>query len=889
MLADLAHRLRSIFRRHQVERELADELEFHIEHEIDKRVAAGVPRAEALRQARLALGGMEQIKEQHRDARGTAPIDTLVQDVRYGLRTMRRAPVFAVTATATIALSTAALATVFTLGDTLLFRRLPVERPDEIVAVAGVRAGPSPDAMSVREAVRLRELGPVSYPDYVTFRDRTTALSGLAAHYPTAPLFVSLNGRVGEVNGAVVSSNFFRLLGIAPAVGRFFHDDEDRVPDRDRVAVLGHDFWRTWFAASPAAVGSSIRINGSDFTIVGVAPANFVALTSSPIELYIPTMMLRVGYRWCDDALAADCTVLQMIGRLAPGRTEADAAAELPTLMPPAWREAKRGENRNVGVISPRGVAVDTDEERLVHILGGVAVVLLLVCCANLAGLLSARSISRAGEFRIRLSLGAASGRIVRQLMTESMMLALAGGVGGVALSRVFVGGLRAMFYAMDDEGHPKFYDFSLTPAVVVTALVAAVLAGCLFTIVPALVTAGRRGLSDLQPRGATSRWSSGRWLLGAQAAVAVALVAVGALLAGSARVMVAGRNFEASHIALMRLRPRLVKYPPERAQRFQREAIDALGRVPAVESVSMVGTGAVLGGGRALVGLPQWGGEERLRVNANEIGPNYFSTLHTPLVGGREFDEGDATAAPLVAVVNETLARRLWPNGGALGATLAVRNEMRQIVGIVTDVPLKSRGEAPEPWVFVPFWQSRAMVDSRLAIRVSGDPAAMLPALVRAVNRVDPDVPIAETITLPIQMKGWMRPLRVAATFVGYAAMLAIVLTAIGLYGALAFAVSSRTREIGIRMALGAPRMRIVRSIVREGLTVVVAGAAAGLALAVAGTRVLRHMLYGSADADWISYATAAALVLVVGLLASLTPARRAASVEPLVALRCD
>jgi predicted permease len=889
MQSDLRHRLRALFHRDAVEHELDAELRFHLEHEIEKRVAAGVPRETAARDARLALGGFDQIKEAHRDARGVAPLETLLQDVRYGLRTMKRAPIFAVTAIITITLSTAALATVFTLGDTLLFRRLPVERPREILAVAATRSFTSSDALSLREAVRLQELGPVSYPDYVGFRDRTTTLSGLAAHYPTAPLFVSANGQVGEINGAVVSANFFSLLGLTPALGRFFHDGEDRVPDRDRVAVLGHNFWRTRFAASPSALGSSIRVNGSDFTIVGVAPARFVGITSSPIELYIPTMMLRVGYRWCDDALAADCTVLQMIGRLAPGRTEADAAAELPTLMPAAWAHARKGENSGVGVVAPRGAAVEADEERLLQILGGVAIVLLLVCCANLAGLLSAQSAARVGEFRIRLSLGAASSRVVRQLMTESMMLALTGGIAGVALSRVFVSGLSAMFYAIDDEGHPKFYDFSLTPAVVATAVGAAVVAVCLFTLIPAIAAVSRHGLADAQQRSTTSRWSSGRWLLGAQAAVAVALVAVGSLLAASAHVMVAGKNFEASHVALMRLRPRLVKYSPDRAQRFQRQAIDRLATLPGVESVSMVGTGAVLGGGRALVARPEWTAEQKLRVNANQIGPKYFATLRTPLVTGREFDERDAINTLRVAVVNDTLARRLWPDGRAIGASLVVGNEARQVVGVVQDVPLKSRVEASEPWVFIPFWQSPTVIDSRLAIRVAGDPAAMLPALVEAVNRIDPDVPIAETITLPIQMAGWMRPLRVAATFIGYAALLAIVLTAIGLYGALAFAVSRRTKEIGIRMALGAARARIIGSIVGEGLTVVLVGAVAGIALAVAGTRLVTHLIYGPAAADWIFYAIAAALVSMVGLLASLTPARRAAAVEPLVALRCD
>jgi predicted permease len=697
------------------------------------------------------------------------------------------------------------------------------------------------------------------------------------------------------VNGAVVSANFFPLLGIEPALGRFFHEQEDRVPDRDRVAVLGHDFWRTWFASRPDAIGATVKINGIDFTVVGVAPATFAGVTTAPVELYIPTMMLGVGYRWCDDAMAADCTILQMMGRLAPGRTLADATAELPTLMPASWMHAPKGENSGVAVAPPRGATTDEKQARLIAMLAGVAIVLLLVCCANLAGLLGAQSASRAAEFRIRLSLGAASGRVVRQVMTESLMLALAGGVAGVALSQLFVGALGSMFYAADMEGHPLHFDFSLTRGTVITAIAASIAAGCLFSLVPAVNVVRRRQLVDVNPRAGTARWSSGAWLLGAQAACAVALVAVTGLLGASARLMLTGANFETSHVALMRLRPRLVKYTPDRAQQFQHEVVRRLTAMPGVESVSMVGGGLVLYGGGAEVWLPGWDADRRMRVRYNEIGPRYFETLRTPLVAGREFDDRDTVRSPRVAIVNETLARRLWPgpsgvegpDGRAVDAPIVLRNTPYQVVGIVKDVPLQTRTETAEPWIWVPFWQNPQAVDSRMAIRVAGDPAAMLPTLLREVNRVDPDVPIAETLTLPIQMAGVIRPLRVSATFIGYAAALAVLLTAIGLYGTLAFAVSRRTKEIGIRMALGAARARVLALIVREGMTVVLLGALAGLGLAAIGTRLVIHLLYRSAASDWLFYAAAALLVSLIGLAASWMPARRAAAVEPLTALR--
>jgi putative ABC transport system permease protein len=877
LLADLRVRVRALLRRDTVERELEDELRFHLENEIDRHVQSGMSRADAERRARMEFGGVEQVKEDCRDVRGIGPIDALAQDLRYGWRTMRHAPVFSITAVLTIALSTGALATVFTLAYTLFFRPLAADRPGEVVVVSATRGGPRTD-------------GVVSYPDYVTFRDRTTTLSGLAAHYSTAPLFVTANDDAKEMNGAVVSANYFPLLGLTPELGRFFHTDEDRVPDRDRVAVIGHTLWRDAFGASANAIGATLTINGVAFTVIGVAPQTVVAITPVPIEVYIPMMMLRVGYRWCDDALAASCATLSMIGRLAPGRTPADAAAEFPTLMPASWARAPKGQNSGVVVTQRRGMSEDDGEPQLVRLLAGVAIALLLVSCANLGGLLSAQSAARAGEFGIRLSLGAAAHRIIRQVMTESLMLAAIGGVAGVALSRVFIGVLAATFYSIDDEGHPLRYDFSLTPSVAVAAIAAALAAGCLFSIIPALTAVRGSGPARVQSqsRSIASRWSSA-WLIGAQAAVAVALVAVTGLLTASAQLMLAGNNFDASHVALMRLRPRLVKYAPERAQQFQRAVIRQLETMPGVESVSLVGTGAVLGGGQLGIALPGWTPDQRLRVHFNEIGANYFATLRTPMVGGREFDDRDSLRSPPVAIVNETLAARLWPDGRAIGETLIVRNAPLQVVGVVKDVPLVSRADAIQPWAFAAFWQNPAEVDSRLAIRVAGDPAAALPALVHAVNRIDPDVPIAETITLPIQIRGWMRPLRVSATFVGYAAALAMLLTAIGLYGTLAFSVSRRTKEIGIRMALGAARARVSGLIVREGMAVVLAGAVVGLALAAAGSRLVVHLLYRSATPDWLFFAAAALLVALVGLLASLIPARRAAAVEPLVALRHD
>jgi len=463
----------------------------------------------------------------------------------------------------------------------------------------------------------------------------------------------------------------------------------------------------------------------------------------------------------------------------------------------------------------------------------------------------------------------------------------MAGGVGGLVLSRLFIGALARMFFSMDDEGHPLSYDFSQSWAIAAATMMTAVVAGVLFSILPASRAIRRQSLRPVHGRSTSVRWSTGRWLLGAQAATAVALLATAALLAAGARLVLAGHNYDTSHVALMRVRPRLIKYTPDQAQRFQREVIRQVRALPAVESASMVGIGTVLGGGSATTGLPGWPDGQQVTVGYNEIGPAYFATLRTPLLRGREFDDRDSVQSPAVAIVNDTLATRFWPRGQAIGSMILVGGTARQVVGVVADVSMTSRSERAESWVFTPFWQNPGEIDSRIAVRSAGDPTALLAELSRTVHRIDPNVPIAEMITLPVRMAALTRPVRVSALFVGYAASLAILLTAVGLYGTLAFAVSRRTKEIGIRLALGAGRGRVIRSIVREGVIVAFAGAAAGILLAMGTSRVLSHLLYGSAEADWMFYAAAAMIIACVALGASLVPALRAAVVEPIVALR--
>jgi len=863
-----------------MESELDDELRFHWERETEKLVRAGLERHEAERQARLALGGMDPVKEACREARGIAALETAAQDIRYAMRGMRRRPAFAVAAVLTLGFGTGAVSTVFTVANTMFFRELPVDRPEGVVVVQATRH-------------HGRDMAWVSYPEYAQFRDHAKALEGLAAHYSTAALFVAANGRSQEVNGAVVSANCFSLLGLRPALGRFFAAEEDRVPDRDRVAVVSYGFWKNWLGESPAALGATLKINGTPFTVIGVAPEEFHGLNVIPTEVYIPTMMARLGFRWCEDAFARDCRPFSMIGRLREGYSVEQAREEAATLMPAEWAAAREGETGGVTVTRATG-ALDNNRSRsgeaqLVELLAGVAGVLLLVCCLNLAGLLIARNRARAREFAIRISLGAGRTRLMGQLIMESLLLAMGGGVVGMLFSLVLTGAMNSSFYSMDPDGRPLFYNLNPEPRVVLAVLAVSMAAGFAAGVLPALKSIRTDAAENLKRQGTAvnSGLEWGRWLAGAQAGVAVALVAVAGLLAASAHSVVGGVDFEASHVALMRLRPLLVSYPPDKAEKYLRAAMERLEAVPGVESASMVGNGAVLLGRASSVSRAERGETGTVRSAYVEIAPRYFETLRTPVLRGREFDRRDTAESPAVAIVNDALARRLWPAGSVVGSSVVVNGRVRQVVGMVKAFGWQLRGEPPEPYVFVPFWQSTAQLDARLCVRVRGDPAVMLPRLAREANRIDPDVPIAQTVTLAQETAGAVSYLRTTGAFASYAAVLAVLLSAIGLYGALAYSVSRRTKEIGIRMAVGAKSGTVLRMIVREGMTAVILGIALGVVEAMAGARVVRHLLYGPGSADVATYAAAVLVVMGTGLVACWVPARRAASVEPMMALR--
>ncbi len=619
---------------------------------------------------------------------------TVWQDLRYARRMMRRSPGFTVVAVVTLALGIGANTTIFSFIDAFFLRPLPVEEPFRLVSVYG---DPNP-------------YSGFCYPEYVHFRNHSTVFAGLAAHYSTAPLNVVADGDSKEAVGAIVSGNYFSVLRVKPLLGRFFAPDEDAVPDRNPVAVISFGLWQSRFAGDPAIVDKPLRVNGAPFTVIGVTPEEFRGvLTGAPNEMWIPTMMLRVGWRGCD-GFKYDCRRLDLIGRLAPGRKIAEARVEIASLAA-QLAAANPVTNRGRGARLLPAIGARPGEREYfgdqTRLLASVAGMLLAIACANLAGLLLARGSARNKEIAVRLSVGASRLRLVRQLLTESLVLAALGGALGLVLSSWSKYRLLG-FYSTDAEGYQHFYDLSLDPRILVYSVALSMFTGLLFGLVPAL-QATRQDLTSALKEDAAP-WTSRRGLLrsalvAGQVGLSLALLVGAGLLARSAAHVGQGANFDAKHVALLRLRPALLRYTPQRARAFHREVVRRLEALPGVQSVSLAkGLGAVwLGCCDFRVALPGQRPdrpEDEFRIAGHWIAPRYFETLRIPLIAGRDFDDRDRTGSPLVAIVNETLARRLWPEGSPLGRLLIVDGSQYAVAGVAKDARLRNALEGPLPFV---------------------------------------------------------------------------------------------------------------------------------------------------------------------------------------------
>lgn len=808
---------------------------------------------------------------------------TLWHDLHYGARMLMKRPGMTVIAILTIAFGIGANLTIFSFVDTMFFRPLSVREPYRLLTLAPVRGGDG-----------------YSYPVYKHFRDQTKSFEALAAHYSTAPLTLDFAGDSRVVSGAVVSANYFPMLGINPSLGRFFVPEEDAVPDRDRVTVISHRLWQNSFGSNPSILGRQIQVNGNAFTIVGVAPERFEGvLAGYPNDLWLPAMMVRVGYRHCDALSNLDCGPLGLIGRLASDSTPESAAAEASMLTSQLAQVSAKLAERGAKLSPAVGVR-EQDRERLrfqMQLMIAVTTLLLLIACANVTGLLLAHGVARRKEIAVRLCIGAGRMRLIRQFLTESLLLTLVGGALGVIIS-LWLKQLLLVYYTTSYTTFRIDYDLSLNPRTMLYSLALTIVVGLLFGLPPAIQATRHDLVRAVKDEGISHGPGRHRFrsaLVVGQVALSLALLIAAALLVRSARNVRHGANFDSQHVVAMRLRPSLVGYTSEKAQAFIQEAVRRLEATSGVQAVSMTTSRAGLAwqsGGAVAIRLPEQAQErpeDQLKAEFHEIGLRFFDVLRIPITQGRDFNDADRAAKAAVIIVNETLASRMWPNTSPLERVLMVKDQPHRVVGVFKDAQFRNSLEAPLPFLYLPSWLGSGQTDARMVVRVAGDTRAMIPALRREIKAIDSNVPISEDVPLTQQIDAEHRPVLLSSAVLTWSGGLALFVSMIGLYGVLAFAVSRRTREIGVRMALGAQTTDVLRLVVGQGLRLVAIGALIGLLTAFASTRLIKSLLYGVGATDPLTFTAVVLLLIAVAVLACLIPARRATKVDPIVALRYE
>jgi len=870
--------------RRRREREFAEELESHLAMHIEDNLRAGMSPEEARRRALIKLGGVTLAKELRREQGGLPTLETFWQDLRFGLRMLRKNPGFSSIAIATLALGIGANTAIFTLLDKVLLRPLPVEQPQRLVVIAKDVSG-----------------APVSfsYPMFAELRARSEPLSGLAA-YVQQPFSLSDGSQTERLTGQIVSGNYFAVLGVRPALGRFFSPDEDRTPGTHPVVVISHGLWQRRFGADPALLGKTVGLNAYRYTVVGVAPREFNGTMRGTVsDVYVPIMMQVQAQPGRNSKLDdRGSGWLYLFGRLNPAASRAQAQAALSVVTSEA-KKAFPGATDPATVFlldGSRGFTGRVSDLTLpLQLLMGAVGFVLLIACANVANLLLARGAARRKELAIRLAIGASRLRVVRQLLTESLiMTALGGGAGlfvAVWLTRLLLG------FQEQTNSVPRTLDGSLDGRVLVFTLGLSLLTGVLFGLAPALAVSKPyfgAALKESAPLlGTGRRWLGLRNLLVVtQVALSlVVLIGAGLCVQSLRRLQAIDPGLEPAKVLTASFDLSLSGYNEARGRQFFAQLSERVAKLPGVEAVSLargVAFSAFSWIRSATIEGYQPQPNERLAFNFNSISPNYFQTLGAPLVRGREFTTQDGMGAPRAVIVNEAAAQRYWPGEDAVGKRLKYGSldQFAEVVGVVRNTREKGLTADPRPTIYVPLQQQYAG-DLTLHVRTAMEATTMLAALRREVQALDPALPVYNLMTLAEQKNGSLYAERMAAALLTLFGLLALLLASIGLYGVLSYAVTERTCEMGIRLALGAQPRDVLKLVVGQGLRLTLVGLLLGLAVAAALTRWLEKLLFGVSATDPLTFAVIALLLTAVAFVACWAPARRAALVDPLVALR--
>ena len=887
-------RFRSLFRRAQVEQELDEELRYHIERQIEEHIAKGMTPDEARYAALRAMGGVEQRKEECRDMRRVRLIEELIQDLRYGLRTLRKSPGFTSVAVLSLALGIGANTAIFSLVDAVLLKTLPVKSPEQLVAIESF------GQRGERNKI-------FSYPIFERIRDRSQVFTGvLAAEDDTNRVEMvgpEPGGRPEEAEVQLVSGEYFQVLGVNAVAGRLLTVSDNQKPGAHPVAALSYGFWRRRFAGNVSVIGQNITLKGQPFTIIGVTPPGFFgeSVGRAP-DVWAPMMMMPQFGRGQSYLDQSNVRWLRIIARLQPGVREEQAQAALNALL--GQIKSEPGDvGRWAGFIyaklglihGGRGLSEMRDRfSKQLRILMAAVGLALLIACANVANLLLARATTRQREVAIRVAIGAGRFRLIRQFLTESVLLAAIGGAIGLLFA--WWGGHLLLILISNDPA-PVPIDVTPNARILGFTIAVSLLTALLFGLAPALV-ATRQDVDAALKTTVLARPRLSRLLVITQVALSLLLLTGAGLFVRTLRnLRTLDLGFAAESVIQARINPLESGYKQEQLPDLYRRLLDRLNSAPGVRSASMAGSGFRMGGSTSccigVEGYAHRPGEDR-EVRTNNVTPGYFQTMGLPLLLGRDFIPQEAGGKPgefpKVAIINETFARYYFGEASPLGRRFGWGDPSKpintdiEIIGVARDAVYGKLREKARPLIYFPGHGGAVLV-----ARAAADPALSLTMIRQEIQAIDKSLEIFSVRTIPQLRDQELVQERLLAQLSSFFGLLALLLACVGLYGVMSYDVARRTHEIGIRMALGAQRRDVVSLVLRETMLLVGAGVVIGLSAALWATRLIASLLYGLTPNDPMTISLASLLLLTVAALAGYFPARRASRVDPMVALRHD
>jgi putative ABC transport system permease protein len=875
-LRDLLRRWRALAHKAEMDHELDDELRFHLEREIEQNIRDGMTPEEARYAALRTFGSVDQSKEECRSARGVGLIDNVVRDVTYGTRVLVKNYAFTIVVILTLALGIGANTAIFSFANGILLRPLPY---------------PQSDRLAVIDEIALKEGGNpigVSYPNFLDWREQNTVFEGMASHFGTSRFSMTAGGTPSAIRGSRVTYGLFEVLHVSPILGRTFAANEDR-PDEDAVVIISYDLWQRSFGGDPNVIGQKIMISSRPRTVIGVMPRGFRFPEVS--DIWVPLAFTTQMYTRTDHGL-------ETIARLKDGVTIAQAQTEMNTIAARILEQNPvTNEGLGVTVTSLRQNLSGSYHDALLILLGVVGFV-LLVACVNVANLMLARATARQKEFALRAALGASRWRIIRQLLFESLLLAIAGGALGFVLS---IWALHLLLTAIPGD-LPFWMNFGLDLRVLGFTLAITLLTGLIFGAVPALQTS-RVDLNDTLKEG--GRGNSGvrnrarSLLVVSEIAMSlVLLVGAGLMVQSFLRLRRVNIGLDPKNVLTATLvLPRAKYTQEEQRSAFFKQLVERVRTLPGVEAASATGT-LPLGGnnwGRSLTveGYPVLSVGQAPSIQHTVVTPGYFRTMGITLLAGRDFNDADNKDSQDVTIIDERLARQYWPNQSPLGKRVRFgppedNEPWHTIVGVVSAVRHQRMQEETRPSVYLPH-QKIPSSGMTLVARTSTNPREFIGAVRREVAQLDPDLPVSEVATMEeVVAESIWQPRLYALLFAVFAGG-ALLLALIGIYGVMAFLVQTRTHEIGVRMALGATARDVFRLIVGRGMKLTALGVVIGIGGAIALTRLIHSLLFNTSTTDPFTFIFISLLLCLAAFFACYLPARRAAKVDPLVALRYE